>query len=334
MRKRVPIVLIIILLILVSLTFLFIKPAFKYVSGFLSKSEQVKADVLLVEGWVPDYAVKLAYEEFKKNGYRYIITTGMKSDIPYYRIWEDGYLIFYVKDKLSGFDKPGSHLIEISAYSELGGENRAHFNLFINDSLKSDFYVEKSKKKYKFNWVGNLNKLDSITVQFNNDAYGDFGDRNLYVKSVEIDKKILSPYLNNSAMDYLRIGGNDKTYNNFNSNAEEVRNFLLSMGIDSSKVIATPCNKVKINRTLTSALAFRDWLKTSGIDIKGINIVSVGTHARRTWMTYNKVLNEKYNIGIISISDNEEKNSNPHKLLKTIRETLGILYYWIILLPY
>jgi hypothetical protein len=51
-------------------------------------------------------------------------------------------------------------------------------------------------------------------------------------------------------------------------------------------------------------------------------------------MTYNKVLNEKYKIGIISISDNEEKNSNPHKLLKTIRETLGILYYWIILLPY
>ncbi len=70
------------------------------------------------------------------------------------------------------------------------------------------------------------------------------------------------------------------------------------MGIDSSLIIAIPGNKVKINRTLTSALAFRDWLKTTNIDIKGINIISMGTHARRTWMTYNKILNEKYVLGL------------------------------------
>ena len=87
------------------------------------------------------------------------------------------------------------------------------------------------------------------------------------------------------------------------SNAEFAKNRLLSMGIDSSLLIAIPGNKVKINRTLTSALAFRDWLKSTNIDIKGINIISMGTHARRTWMTYNKILNEKYKIGIISLPD-------------------------------
>jgi hypothetical protein len=106
------------------------------------------------------------------------------------------------------------------------------------------------------------------------------------------------------------------------------------MGIDSSLLIAIPGNKVKINRTLSSALAFRDWLKSTNIDIKGINIISMGTHTRRTWMTYNKILNEKYVIGIISLPDNIHNYSRLSKVLKTIRETLGIIYYWFILLPY
>lgn len=66
--------------------------------------------------------------------------------------------------------------------------------------------------------------------------------------------------------------------------------------MDSSLITAVSGDKVRIKRTLTSALAFRDWLKTADINIKGIKIISLGTHARRTWMTYNRVLNEKYKI--------------------------------------
>lgn len=60
----------------------------------------------------------------------------------------------------------------------------------------------------------------------------------------------------------------------------------------------------------------------------------MGTHARRTWMTYNRILNEKYEIGIISLPDDGNRNSPDKGLLKTLRETLGIIYYWIILIPY
>jgi hypothetical protein len=95
-----------------------------------------------------------------------------------------------------------------------------------------------------------------------------------------------------------------------------------------------PAKRVRVNRTLTSALAFRDWIKTENPDINGINIISMGTHARRTWMTYNKILNEKYEIGIISLPDDSSLNSPAKKAFKTVRETLGIIYYWIILLPY
>jgi hypothetical protein len=108
----------------------------------------------------------------------------------------------------------------------------------------------------------------------------------------------------------------------------------LSAGIDSSLLTALPCKKAKLNRTLASALAFRDWLKASNIEVKGINIVTIGTHARRTWMTYNKVLNEKYDIGIISLPDFKSGSSKKYKVLKTLKEAIDLVYYWFILIPY
>ena len=334
MKRKVLLIVSIAFISILTLGYIFLKPAFNYLSGYLSKSEQVKANVLIVEGWLPEYALEMAYKEFEKSKYEYVITTGLQYRKEYYMVSENGYLIFYLKNKFSEINDSGLHSIEIDAYSELEGDNRAHFNLYVNDSIIADFFVEKSKKRYRAEWEGNLRDIRTIYVQFTNDAVGDFGDRNLYVKEIIIDDKIKIPYQDNSEYDIGKLYGKNRTINNFNSSAQYAKNRLLSMGIDSSLLIAIPGNKVKINRTLSSALAFRDWLKTANIDIKGINIVSMGTHTRRTWMTYNKVLNEKYVIGIISLPDNIHNYSRLSKGLKTIRETLGIIYYWFILLPY
>ena len=334
MKRKVLLIILIAIISILTLGYFFLKPAFNYLSGYLSKSEQVKANVLIVEGWLPEYALEMAYKEFEKGKYEYVITTGLQYRNKYFKVSENGYLIFYLKNKFSQINDSGLHSIGIDAYSELEGENRAHFNLYVNDSIITDFFVEKSKKRYRVEWKGNLSDIRTIYVQFTNDAVGDFGDRNLYVKEIIIDDKIKIPYQDNSEYDIGKLYGKNSTINNFNSSAQYAKKRLLSMGIDSSLLIAIPGNKVKINRTLSSALAFRDWLKTSNIDIKGINIISMGTHTRRTWMTYNKILNEKYFIGIISLPDNIHNYSRLSKVLKTIRETLGIIYYWFILLPY
>lgn len=311
-----------------------LNPSSKFLTNYLSKSGKVKANILIVEGWLPDYALEMAYNEFRKSGYDYIITTGLQTPISYYGLFSNGFLIFYSKNRFSAINDYGPHSIEVDAYSELGGENRAHFNLFINDSLTADFYVEKKEKKYKTNWKGSLNNIDSIMVQFDNDSWGDFGDRNLYIKDINIDHKITIPNLNKSESVVLKVGSERSIINNFNSNAELSKYRLMSMGIDSSQIKATPGKRVIINRTLTSALSFRDWLKTSKLDIKGINIISLGAHTRRTWMIYNKILHKKYEVGIISLPDYDFNQSGSYRLLKTVREALGIIYYWFILILY
>jgi hypothetical protein len=325
-------------IIIVFLFFCFLSgliflPVIYSLSNHLSKTERVNANILLVEGWLPVYAVEEAYNEFQNNDYAHIITTGLKSP-DYYFMGMNGYLIFYPERVISSDNELPVHLIAVDAYSELGGKNSSRFNVYVNDSLISDFTAEKTRRKYTVPWKGKLTNIRSVMVQFYNDEEGNFGDRNLYVKEVIIDDRIKIPYQYNSDYDIEKLDGKYMISNNFSSDAQLARSRLILLGIDSALVTSIPGNIAKINRTLTSALAFRDWLKTTDIEIKGINIVTMGTHARRTWMTYNKILKKSYGIGIISLPDRKDSHSRRHKIIKTLRETLGLVYYWIILLPY
>ena len=43
---------------------------------FLSVNHPVAANVLVVEGWLPDYALEEAVQEFKEKGYEYLVAAG------------------------------------------------------------------------------------------------------------------------------------------------------------------------------------------------------------------------------------------------------------------
>jgi len=51
---------------------------------FLAVNAPIQADTLVVEGWLPDYAIKSAIAEFKKGEYRQLITTGLPLSKGYY----------------------------------------------------------------------------------------------------------------------------------------------------------------------------------------------------------------------------------------------------------
>ena len=55
-----------------GLTVLLLRPA----STFLAVNSPISGQVLIVEGWLPDYALLGAVHEFKHGGYKYLITSG------------------------------------------------------------------------------------------------------------------------------------------------------------------------------------------------------------------------------------------------------------------
>jgi hypothetical protein len=321
------------IIVVVSVSgFILLRTDFSSAQLFLSKTQKVKANLLIVEGWLPDYALEMACKEFRRNNYDLILTTGINSyDLEYCMIASNGYLIFYPHLKSILNNDNGPHTIEVLAHSKMNGKYQAHFNFFVNDSLVADFKADKRKRKYGIRWKRPLKDIDSLMIEFDNDFYDDYGDRNLYVKEIIIDHKIIIPYQFHSVLDIGLLDGKERIVNNFDSNAELCRNELLASGIDSSLVIAVPAKRVSINRTLTSALAFRNWLKSTDRRVTGINIISLGVHSRRTWIVYRKLLGKSYDIGIISIPENENHESGKPKVLSILYEFFGIAYYWIIL---
>ena len=62
---------------------------------YLSETEKIKAELLVVEGWLSDDALDLVLNEFQTEEYSKIITTGLR--LPEYQIIsQNGYLIFNI----------------------------------------------------------------------------------------------------------------------------------------------------------------------------------------------------------------------------------------------
>ena len=301
-----------------------------FFSGFPEKTKKTNANILTVEGFLPEPALEKVKAEFQHAGYDKLIITGLNYPGNYYQVSMNGYLIFYPKIKFTNTHADDFHIIEVNAFSELGGKNCAHFNFFVNDSLVGDFYAGKLKKKYGVSWKGNLEDIDSVMIQFDNDRVDNWGDRNLYVKEIIIDHRITIPYIYNSVYDIGLADGKRRIINNFSSNAEQSRNELIRMSVNPSRIVAVFQEGNYINNTLKSALAFRDWLKESKIGVKGINIISFGPHARRKYMIYNKILGKNYRVGIIYFPDYKNRDSLQN-VLNELREFFGLVYYWVIL---
>jgi len=154
---------------------------------FLAVNAPIKADILVVEGWLPDYAIKSAIAEFKKGQYRQLITTGLPLGKGYY-------------------------LAEYKNYAELTAAT------------------------------------------------------------------------------------------------------CIALGFDKDKVIAVPAASVVKHRTAASAIALRDWLAGSALKVDSINLYSFATHARRSWIIFQAVLNPDIKVGIIAT---EPQDYNPKEWWKS-----------------
>lgn len=323
-RLKYFIVLVVFFIVLLSCS----KPALIRLSDFLTKSEKVEANVLIIEGWLSYNDLEYAMNEFSTGSYEYIFTTGLKSTREYYNVNTDGFLIFYTGGKSP---KP-VRSVAVRASSELDGKHAAHFKVWVNDIVVAGYHADKRRRLYSAPWNGS--PVDSVMIEFDNDVMGEFGDRNLFVKEIILNGDTRIPFLNNSVYDISELDNRNRIINNMTSNSELTAKRLLSMGIDTARVVAIPGERVRVNRTLTSAIAVRDWLTKNDLDIKGINILSSGTHSRRTWMTFDRILPESVNVGIIALPDSKENKTEGIRYMKTARETIAYIYYWLMLMLY
>jgi hypothetical protein len=176
----------------------------RLIASFLSVNQPVTADVLIVEGWLPDYAMRGAVEEFKHGRYKYVVTSGEADP------------------DLASWAHPYRTWAEFAA--------------------------------------ANLEKL----------------------------------------------------------------------GIQTNYIVSAPSAFTTHDRTYTSALGVENWLEANHSSTRSVNVYTLGAHARRTRLLFEKALGSKMKVGIFAHPDNSYNTRRWWATSEGVRDVVseGVAYVY------
>jgi hypothetical protein len=321
------------LLILILLSLLFI--AVFLFPKYLYKDSPAEADIMVVEGWLPDYALEESIKEFNAGGYKSMIIVGTKMPDAF-RIYSSGSLDFNLENsRITNTDGVAGG-IAVSAYGTVAAGQYPHFCLYINDSLTGESYVNQKCMIYKFHINLPVNSIKTVRIRYDNDGYTYWRDRDLYVEYIKINNIKIPAYSN---IAYYDMNGPDdyRQYSpGYDNNADYAAFILRYLGFTDS-IETIPVLDTKLSNTYSCALAFRDWYLNSSYKGKPVNIVSLGPHTHRTWMVYRKVLGRDIDVGVILIDNAKYNKYNWWKSLKGISNTIdeaASYIYMALVLPF
>lgn len=116
------------------------------------------------------------------------------------------------------------------------------------------------------------------------------------------------------------------SYKNF---AELAAAILERQGLDRSLIRTIPAPAVNKDRTYASALALKAWLPQAPFPIVAINLVSLGPHARRSRLLFQKALGSGITVGVIAIPDTRYDPRFWWKSSMGVRTTLSELIAYL-----
>jgi hypothetical protein len=104
---------------------------------------------------------------------------------------------------------------------------------------------------------------------------------------------------------------------------------LEKLGFDRSKIIVIALNEeVERDRTYASAAALFEWM-TNHNRMDDFNLATLGTHARRSQLLFEKAFDHQNQIGVISIPNQSYDASKWWKSSQGFREVTKELIAWI-----
>lgn len=80
---------------------------------------------------------------------------------------------------------------------------------------------------------------------------------------------------------------------------------LVHLGLNADVVQAVPAPRVRLDRTYASAVALKNWLGSHRLAETSFNLISLGPHARRSRLLFEKALGKDYKIGTIAIENQD-----------------------------
>lgn len=315
--------LVIILIIILAGLFL------RHVYSFLHLTKRVEPDILVVEGWLSEDALESAKQEFLRNSYNLLITTGF----PYKNGWlmgANGIMEFDVHGRL-GSSPIKTYEITLSVSGTRAKGEFAHFSLYADTILLGQDYSTRHRRDYTYRIVADRPPT-TIKVTFDNDLHKGFRDRNLFVYAVKVNNETFRADNGSVTCYEKKRGGYFIGQPLSKSTAIRAAEYMIHSGIPQSLIMPVETNRRIKSKTYTTGIDVKNWIETNQplSGRRSITIVTLGAHARRSYCSFKKVFGNQADIGVIALpyQDMNYYNwwKNPLGWETILYESIGLIY--------
>jgi hypothetical protein len=100
----------------------------------------------------------------------------------------------------------------------------------------------------------------------------------------------------------IRLGSH---VSGFKSYAELARVRLKASGVDDGRIVVLETEEVTRDRTYQSARAVKAWAASNLTDLRGLDVYTLGAHARRSRLLYRKAFGDGVAVGVIAARDED-----------------------------
>ena len=126
------------------------------------------------------------------------------------------------------------------------------------------------------------------------------------------------------------VTGNGGYVNDFQTSASVAAELLKKDGIPLESLEMVPSHVIGRDRTYSSAVALREWLREHNAGVRSFNVVTEDTHARRTRLLFQEAFGEGVKVGIIAVPNPDYDAKHWWRYSEGVKDVLseGIAYLY------
>jgi len=117
--------------------------------------------------------------------------------------------------------------------------------------------------------------------------------------------------------------GTGEYVNDYQTSASIGAEILKKLGVPEDHVQMAASHVNGRDRTYSSAIALRNWLRDHNADVRGMNVVTEGCHARRTQLLFQKAFGNNVALGIIAVPNPDYNPKYWWHYSDGVREVIG-----------
>lgn len=98
---------------------------------------------------------------------------------------------------------------------------------------------------------------------------------------------------------------------------------LMRAGVPATNIHVVPCWEAQRDRTYSTAVALRNWAASNHVHLTSFNVVTLGPHARRSRLLYEKAFGPGVQVGVIPLVNEEYEADSWWRYSEGVKEVLS-----------